>query len=200
VTIITRRTKRRQLVTLEITGAGPPLTVSQNPASRRIGQPDVVEITANGEDDDGAMKSVSLAGDYSATCVGDSSGLAQTKTGDLYAENPAGTPSPGRTSHAMAVKLSVDIARLSTCSAGYSFRALRGAVTAPSSPTQPRFSRAVLVVAAYPHLIALVAALRHPVEDRVVAHQKLGAASVAGVAAVNAVAVARERADAVSLG
>ena len=122
--------KTPPMVTLEITGAGPPLTVSQNPASRRIGQPDVVEITANGEDDDGAMKSVSLAGDYSATCVGDSSGLAQTKTGDLYAENPAGTPSRGRTSHAMAVKLSVDIARLSTCSAGYSFRALRGTVTA----------------------------------------------------------------------
>src|SRR5215216_6222510 len=60
-------------------------------------------------------------------------------------------------------------------------------------------SRAVLVVAAYPHLVALVAALRRPVEDRVIAHQELRAAGVAGVAVVDVVAVAREGADAVAL-
>src|SRR5919197_3898189 len=61
-------------------------------------------------------------------------------------------------------------------------------------------SRVVLVVAAHPHLVALVAALRRPVEDRVVAHQELRAARVAGVAVVDAVAVPGERADAVPLG
>src|SRR5206468_2427087 len=46
-------------------------------------------------------------------------------------------------------------------------------------------SRVVLVVAAHPHLRALVAALRRPVEDRVVAHQELRATGVAGVAVVD---------------
>src|SRR6266576_918744 len=61
-------------------------------------------------------------------------------------------------------------------------------------------SRAVLVVSAQPHVtVALVAALRRPVEDRVVAHQELSAAGVARIAVVDAVAVAREGADAVPL-
>src|SRR5258708_4602109 len=60
----------------------------------------------------------------------------------------------------------------------------------------------VFVVAAQPAhgLIAFVAALGDAVEDRVVAHQELGAAGVAGVAVVDGAALARERADAVALG
>src|SRR5437764_805099 len=60
----------------------------------------------------------------------------------------------------------------------------------------------VFVVAAEPAhgLIAFVAALGHAVEDRIVAHQKLRPAGVGGVAVVDGVALARERADAVSLG
>jgi DNA-binding transcriptional MerR regulator len=49
-------------------------------------------------------------------------------------------------------------------------------------------------------LIAFAAALRSPVKDRVVAHQELRTAGVAGVAVVDGAAPARERADAVSLG
>src|ERR671930_2372517 len=58
----------------------------------------------------------------------------------------------------------------------------------------------VLVVAAHPHLAALVAARRCPVEDRVVTHQELRAAGVAGVAVIEGVTLAGERAYAVPLG
>src|SRR5436305_2238236 len=60
----------------------------------------------------------------------------------------------------------------------------------------------VFVVAAEPGhgLIAFVAALRSAVEDRVVAYEELRTAGVGGVAVVDGVALARERADAVSFG
>src|SRR5262249_49988294 len=48
--------------------------------------------------------------------------------------------------------------------------------------------------------VLFVAALRSAVKDRVVAHQELRAAGIAGVAVIEGVALARERADAVSLG
>ena len=60
----------------------------------------------------------------------------------------------------------------------------------------------VFVVAAQPAhgLIAFVAALGRVVEDRVVAHQELRTAGVAGVTVVDGVVLARERANPVSLG
>src|SRR5262249_24327075 len=55
---------------------------------------------------------------------------------------------------------------------------------------------AVLVVAAQPGLgFALVAALRGAIQDQVVAHHELEAASRAGVAVIDGAAVAGERAD-----
>src|SRR6266567_33396 len=84
-----------------------------------------------------------------------------------------------------------------------SVRARSGPSSGCGEPESDRFggcSRVVLVVAAHPHLVALVAALRCPVEDRVVAHQELRAAGVAGVTVVHGVAVARECAYAVPLG
>src|SRR5215472_18895305 len=74
---------------------------------------------------------------------------------------------------------------------------------AQSRVPSPHASLAVVfVVAAQPAhgLIAFVAALGRAVKDRVVAHQELGAAGVAGVAAVEGAALARERAEPVSLG
>ena len=60
----------------------------------------------------------------------------------------------------------------------------------------------VFVVAAQPAhgLIAFVAALRSPVEYRVVAHQELRTPGVAGVAVVDGVALKSERAQSVPLG
>jgi hypothetical protein len=59
----------------------------------------------------------------------------------------------------------------------------------------------VLVVAAKPHnAVVFIAALRSAVKNRVVAHQKLRTAGIAGVAAVDGVALAREGAEAVPLG
>src|SRR2546423_15286220 len=58
----------------------------------------------------------------------------------------------------------------------------------------------VLVVSAQPHLAVFVATLGRPVEDRVVAHQELGSAGVAGVAVVDVAPVAGERTDTVALG
>ena len=43
--------------------------------------------------------------------------------------------------------------------------------------------------------VAFVAAVGRAVNDRVVAHQELGAAGAAGIAAVDGAATARERAD-----
>src|SRR4029450_11570280 len=62
--------------------------------------------------------------------------------------------------------------------------------------------RPVLVVAAEPvhDLIAFVAPPRSAVKDRVVAHKELRTAGGGGGAVVDGVALARERADAVSLG
>src|SRR5262249_20364827 len=79
----------------------------------------------------------------------------------------------------------------------------RWGTMSPAWHVSPHASLAfVLVVAAHPAhgLVAFVAALGRAVKDRVVAHQELGAAGVAGVAVVEGAALARERAEPVSLG
>src|ERR1017187_1366450 len=67
----------------------------------------------------------------------------------------------------------------------------------------PALSLAVIfVVAVEPvlALIALVAPFRSAIKDRVIPHQELCAAGVARVAVIHGVALARKRADAMSLG